>query len=552
MGVPAYFKSITRKYPIIIDHSRPKCSRLFLDLNCAIHQCTQNILHMNQMILPEVLEKEIANHTVDYILKIVNYVEPLEYLMIAIDGIPPRAKIVQQRKRRFVSSWKQELINAKRKECNIPFTAWDTNAITPGTNFMNSLSKHLHDYFDDSDKFKFKVIVSDSNDPGEGEAKILDYIKANAPPNHSDIIYGLDADLIMLSLLSSKNNIYLLREPVHYDMKVPKPFLLLNIQLLRRFIAIECSDTQGNTTSEEEMLKNDLYDENIVWDYVVLCFFQGNDFIPPLSFLKIRYNGIDMMIQTYKKVKSEIQQNLVMKTNNKYEINYLFLHKMFEYLKNTEDECFCEADEKYYSTQPNMILYGRKSPVDKLSAEIDNYPSLNKHPKKIQPQKPGWRLRYFHELFKFEDIQDINDACLNYLEGIEWVTNYYFNQCISRDWYYRYNYSVTILDLFNFMLMNMGDIDDLLKNSIQKNYPQIRYDTDLQLLMCLPPSSKSLLKPELRAIFSDISLGCVHFYPEKFKMTSYLKNFLWEASPILPLVDIEKLQKVKLQLMTSK
>jgi 5'-3' exonuclease len=138
------------------------------------------------------------------------------------------------------------------------------------------------------------------------------------------------------------------------------------------------------------------------------------------------------------------------------------------------------------------------------------------------------------------------------LEGIEWVTNYYFNQCISRDWYYRYNYSVTILDVYNFMLMNMGNLCELLNNSIHTNYPQIQYDTDLQLLMCLPPCSKSLLKPEFRAILSDVSLGCVHLYPEKFKMTSYLKNFLWEASPLLPLVDVEKLQQVKMRLMISK
>ena len=91
---------------------------------------------------------------------------------------------------------------------------------------MNKLAGELHEYFDDHNKFPFKVIVSDSNEPGEGEAKILDYIKDHDISQHSDIIYGLDADLIMLSLLSSKNDIYLLREPAQYEMKDQNPFML--------------------------------------------------------------------------------------------------------------------------------------------------------------------------------------------------------------------------------------------------------------------------------------------------------------------------------------
>ena len=34
--------------------------------------------------------------------------------------------------------------------------------------------------------------------------------------DHNIIIYGLDADLIMLALISHKNNIYLLREKTEY------------------------------------------------------------------------------------------------------------------------------------------------------------------------------------------------------------------------------------------------------------------------------------------------------------------------------------------------
>jgi 5'-3' exonuclease len=540
MGIPAYFKSLTKKYTNIISYNKPECSRLFLDLNCAIHGCVNTILQVNsQHKEKEVFEKEIIHHTIDYIVKITQFTTPSQLLYIAIDGIPPRSKIVQQRKRRFVSSWKAKVIHSKRIETNTQTFEWDTNAITPGTEFMNYLSKCLHEFFikNNKHKFPFEIILSDSNEPGEGEAKILDYIKSTSPPSANDIIYGLDADLIMLSLLSHKNNIFLLREPIHYEVKhhVPSPFLFLDIQQLRYYITQE-------------------YDN--VLDYVVLCFFQGNDFLPPLSFLKIRHNGIDMVMQIYKNIKQDFGETLLKydEKEHHYKLNYRFLHKIFEELKNIEDECFYEAEEKYYSQQTNIPIYGfhKKTPVEKVSMELDNYPSYNKFPKKIQAQKPGWRLRYYHELFQFEDIHEINDVCLNYLEGIEWTMNYYFNKSISKDWYYRYNYSPSILDIYNYMMIEpINEMEQHIIKSIKNKYPNTEYDTDLQLLMCLPPSSYNLIKPELQSIMFDEKHECLYMYPHKFYMTTYLKNYLWEASPILPQVDVELLSKVKQRLFKS-
>lgn len=550
MGIPFLYKTITRKYPVIIDSEKPKCSRLFLDLNCAIHTCANNIIQMNQNIPKETLEHDIVQHTIEYIQKIVSYTTPTDKLFIAIDGIPPHAKIVQQRKRRFISSWRQSLINSKRKDMNVSYTEWDTNAITPGTDFMNTLSSSLHKYFSEK-QYKFGVTLEDSNIPGEGEAKILDFIKATETPQDADIIYGLDADLIMLGLLSSRNNIYLLREPVHFEMKVSKPFLLLNIPLLRKYISIECSEE--NAATENDRIKSDYFDENIVWDYVTLCFMLGNDFLPPLSFLKIKFNGIDMVVQIYRKVKDEIQQNLMTKITddgkNKYVINYLFVLKLLERLKNIEDEYICEAEDKYYSNGPPPFI-GKKSPVERIASEIDNYPSYNKFPRKIKPHKNGWRINYYNYLFNVTELQDINEICQNYFEGLEWTMNYYFNKCISRTWYYKYNYSPTLLDLYNFLLINLHNIDDVLDESIKNNFPHVVYDTDLQLLLVLPPTSKNLLKPRLQSIMTDISLGCVHFYPHKFSITTYLKVYLWEAYPNLPPIDIHKVLDTKNMLMS--
>ena len=103
-------------------------------------------------------------------------------MIIAIDGPAPRTKMEQQRQRRLKSSQEKKI--------------WDTNQITPGTEFMNNLSIYLNQ---ECKKLSVKYIISDSNERGEGEHKIMHYIDTL----HSDkisVIYGLDADL-MLSMI---------------------------------------------------------------------------------------------------------------------------------------------------------------------------------------------------------------------------------------------------------------------------------------------------------------------------------------------------------------
>ena len=99
---------------------------------------------------------------------------------------------------------------------------FDSNAISPGTKFMYELNLHLEffvQYKLNTDPLyqKLDVVLSDSSVPGEGEHKMMDYIRQakNAPdynPNLRHCFYGADADLIMLSLLTHEPNFMIIRE----------------------------------------------------------------------------------------------------------------------------------------------------------------------------------------------------------------------------------------------------------------------------------------------------------------------------------------------------
>ena len=147
-----------------------------------------------------------------------------------------------------IEVYKKQKIREIRENLNmLPNIEWDTNAITPGTKFMEKLSKYLHNIdFKNEYNHDCQVIISDSNEPGEGEHKILQYLKQNYSNNdkrnnseNQYLIYGLDADLIMLSMASKINNIYLLRESVHFGKIQKDSLLLLNIDKLSSFYMIQ-------------------------------------------------------------------------------------------------------------------------------------------------------------------------------------------------------------------------------------------------------------------------------------------------------------------------
>jgi 5'-3' exonuclease len=363
-------------------------------------------------------------------------------------------------------------------------------------------------------KYKINVILSGYDEDGEGEHKIIKYIKSCNNQKTRNIIYGMDADLIMLSLsccsgLASKpqggcqmSSIFLMRE------KQYKIFELLDINLLR----IEISHSMS------------------MHDYIFMCFFLGNDFIPAVTFLKIHNNAINILCDIYNNVKKNKHlDNLVLYNNGGYSINAPFLLAILEVLAGEEANLLYTAETNFQNEQ---LRYPKQncSPMERFVINLENIP-LNKKQigffEKSKNNGTSWRHEYYHELFMNHEESTIKKASYNYIEGFQWTLDYYFNidKPLDTHYYYKYNYAPCMIDVYKYYLQ--GEIYLQAENTNTVS-PLV------QLLMVLPPSSKNLLPLNITSVMTDPSRGLLHCYPSTFKISMYLKRQLWECIPILP------------------
>ena len=74
MGIPAYFRNITKKYSNIVSSVIDPIGYLYLDLNCGIHKCCREILDKEEAInlSKDELEDQMIENIIQYIVKLYN------------------------------------------------------------------------------------------------------------------------------------------------------------------------------------------------------------------------------------------------------------------------------------------------------------------------------------------------------------------------------------------------------------------------------------------------------------------------------------------------
>ncbi|KAH3670343.1 hypothetical protein WICMUC_004839 [Wickerhamomyces mucosus] len=415
MGIPKFFRFISERWPTIsqlIDGTQiPEFDNFYLDMNSILHTCTRP---KDEDVNKRLTEEEVFTAIFAYIDHLFDTIKPKKVFYMAIDGVAPRAKMNQQRSRRFRTAidaeknLKKAIEQGEELPKDEPF---DSNSITPGTEFMAKLTKFLK-YFihkkvsTDSRWQDVEIILSGHEVPGEGEHKIMQFIRTkrsleNYDPNTRHCIYGLDADLIMLGLVSHDPHFALLREEVTFGKRSQvqksleeQKFFLLHLSLVREYLELEFNDLKTDLSFEYNF-------ERILDDFVLIMYVIGNDFLPNLPDLHLNKGAFPLLLETFKQSLKSIDGYI----NENGKINLQRLGKWLEYLSKFELENFeqGEIDLEWFNKQlENISISGAKK-----RERIGKLALLKQQRKLVGFIKP-WLIKiYSKRLSNVTDIDEI-------------------------------------------------------------------------------------------------------------------------------------------------
>ena len=526
MGIPSYFSYIVKNYPDIIKkytNNDFKVDNLYLDCNSIVYD-TYN--KMEFKTLTETIATTIINQVIRKIEEYISIIQPSKTVIIAFDGVAPVAKLEQQRSRRYKSAYQNDMImNIFKKEKE---DVWNTVSITPGTKFMTQLNNMITNHFDEKSYSEYKVdkiYVSGSNKIGEGEHKLFDYMRTT-PEKHATettIIYGLDADLIMLSInhLPICPNIYLFRETPHFIQSIdnslePDANYFLDIPQFAEAII--------NYMNNDRIMQQ----TNKVYDYIFLCFFLGNDFLPHFPALNIRNGGVDKMLNAYKATIGETDEIL---TDGKT-IYWKNVRKVVQYLSNLEEQYIITEHKSRNSREFRRMP--ETTPEEKIK-KFESIPIYEREMEKyINPMKPYWQYRYYRGLFNIKsDTKGEHelDICINYLEGLEWTMKYYTTGCPSWRWRYKYNYPPLLQDLIKYI--------PVFDNTFIPETPINPVSEIVQLCYVLPRSGLYLLPQKLH---NALLQKYEHWYKGNCEFVWAYCRYFWESHVEMNDIDINELE----------
>lgn len=561
MGIPSYFSYIVKNHPEIIKRfiqNEMSVANLYLDCNSIIYDAFHTLNSESSLSSKKANTKTnisiarisaaIISSVIEKIEEYVEVIQPTNTLYIAFDGVAPLAKLEQQRERRY-KSWYQceinKILTNKQNEQDISKNntpsyfkekskkkivkdEWNTASITPGTQFMAELNRRVSSHFHCSKRcIKLgieEVIISGSDEAGEGEHKIFQHIrdKGLSSSNETTVIYGLDADLIMLSInhLRYCPNLYLFRETPHFIQSIsselePNEQYVLDITALNRNIYKDNQLKDGNSHN-----------------YVFLCFFLGNDFLPHFPALNIRTGGIDKLLLAFSEIGNV--DFVEVSSNNEVRILWANVRKLVKCLSKVEEE-YIVAEYKSRERKERVPLANR-SDEEKMK-KFELIPTYEREIEKyVKPTSAGWENRYYMALFEEKDM-DKERIAMNYLEGLEWTMKYYTQGCPDWRWKYKYHYPPLLKDLLRYIPIDSGLSSGQLV-PIQKEYPILPLT---QLCYVLPRANLYLLPRELKEILLKENND---WYSDECSFVWAYCRYFWEAHVDMPEIDIDELSKI--------
>uniref|UniRef100_A0A672GCS8 5'-3' exoribonuclease 1 n=1 Tax=Salarias fasciatus TaxID=181472 RepID=A0A672GCS8_SALFA len=535
MGVPKFYRWISERYPclseVVKEHQIPEFDNLYLDMNGIIHQCS----HPNdEDVHFRISEEKIFADIFHYLEVLFRIIKPRKVFFMAVDGVAPRAKMNQQRGRRFRSAKEAEdkIKKALDKGEVLPTEArFDSNCITPGTDFMARLQEQL----------KYFVHNKLSTDKLWQNVRI--YLSGHEVYHgvHSIVVH---INSVMLGLTSHEPNFSLLREEVRFGGKksqkrITAPeettFHLLHLSLMREYIDYEFAELK---------IGSDYDLERIIDDWILMGFLVGNDFIPHLPHLHINHDALPLLYKTYISVLPSLGGYL----NENGHLNLRNFEKYLEKLSEFDREHFSEVfvDLKWFESKVgNKYLNeaaGLAAEKEAAAAAAAADPALclaapTAAEKTTGEGKPAvaddeeeeddifetefrqYKRTYYMTKMGVDVVSDefLASQAKCYVEGIQWILHYYYHGVQSWSWYYPHHYAPFLSDIRNISGLTL---------TFDLGKPFMPFQ---QLLAVLPAASMHLMTSERSPI--------IEYYPLDFKTDLNGKQQEWEAVVLIPFID---------------
>lgn len=533
MGVPRLYKWLVSSFPQHIYHSQVNTKvkwenlplinegkqpdNFYIDAVSILHNFASEVFKYGDNALKEgeVDEyaglgynkkiKKVYQLSMDYSIALIKSVNPKYLAYYSLDGVAPLAKQGQQRQRRFLSAKGRE--ETKQK--------FDSNIITAGSTFTYDYSLYAKFRFlqcadQDEDFKKLKVIFSSSNVPGEGEHKIMNYIrhiKSEKSMNSRHVLYGPDGDLIMLALCTHLKDFWIIRE----NFFKKQTFDLVDIGNIYKKI-------YGNLSLQNIKESSVMQIKNIIHDFVLMGFFLGNDFLPKIQMIDMLEEGLETLIDKYKKIKKErstdtrewnlTHDGQINNRNFQHFINSLAGLEKFFLISQLNRKC---ENEKF----KNNTLFDSCSLTDegKQYFHYDTYEVL-------------------YTAKKLNNNAD--DAVKNYFDGLNWVLEYYVSGCPHWMWIYPYHHAPLMKH------MSSAVNDTKLKNvDWEDSTPVLPFR---QMMCVIPPLSKEVLHENLRFVYDHNMLK--KYYPGSFEIDFEGKKQDWQGVAMLPFINQKDMDEV--------
>ena len=572
MGIPSYFAHVLKKYPRVIKRlaELPCINNLYLDCNGMVYDVVRQMQYTPENTAA--YEAEMLQRICDSIDACIAILRPTSSVFIAFDGVAPVAKLNQQRERRYKSWYLGEMEAQRRRDHNKitqkggqkegrvepPKPAWNTSSITPGTKFMNALHDKLAEYYDATNKAELNarynlsgagIIVSSSKEPGEGEHKLFEYIREHAAEhaNVNTIIYGLDADLIMLCMshLHISRGIYLYRETPEFVKSInvaldEKERYFMDIP---EFADAIVENLRVSAVAAPQKVPLGVWGALVApqLDYIFMCFMLGNDFMPHFPALNIRTTGIASLMEAYRATIGADETIIQTTTPGEYAIHWPNYKKLVAHLAAQE----LTLIRKEHATRDRQARHMRDADRDDdVMHDVLMLPMTQRDVERdINPFQPGWENRYYASLCDMHAPmdQEVTALCRNYLEGMEWTFRYYTRGCVDWKWTYANHYPPLLADLVHHIPETHDPTNPFSFMRIQPKEP-IR--DVVQLCYVLPRASHALLPPSVERALMHSNFGSKYTDDggHNFKW-AYCKYF-WECHTDLPALDLRELEQI--------